>query len=169
SSGTAALWLTLRALGVKASDEILMPAHTAFPTVEAICLAEATPVFLDADEFYTLDVADATTKITPRTVGDHSRAPVRPAGGSFRHPGPRRAPRHVVPRGLCAGAGRRVGRTAGRQLLSRGGVFILSVEKPSGDGGWRRRSHQRRPHRAAVPPAPRARPAREGRPRRSRL
>jgi len=69
SSGTAALWLTLRALGVKASDEILVPAHTAFPTVEAICLAEATPVFVDADEFYTLDVADATTKITPRTVG----------------------------------------------------------------------------------------------------
>ena len=30
SSGTAALWLTLRALGVKASDEILVPAHTAF-------------------------------------------------------------------------------------------------------------------------------------------
>ena len=69
SSGTAALWLTLRALGVKAGDEILVPAHTAFPTVEAICLAEATPVFVDADEFYTLDVADATTKITPRTVG----------------------------------------------------------------------------------------------------
>jgi dTDP-4-amino-4,6-dideoxygalactose transaminase len=69
SSGTAALWLTLRALGVKAGDEILVPAHTAFPTVEAICFAEATPVFVDADEFYTLDVADATTKITPRTVG----------------------------------------------------------------------------------------------------
>jgi dTDP-4-amino-4,6-dideoxygalactose transaminase len=69
SSGTAALWLTLRALGVKAGDEILVPAHTAFPTVEAICFAEATPVCVDADEFYTLDVADATTKITPRTVG----------------------------------------------------------------------------------------------------
>ena len=42
SSATAALWLTLRALGVKAGDEILVPSHTAFPTVEAICLAEAT-------------------------------------------------------------------------------------------------------------------------------
>jgi len=69
SSATAALWLTLRALGVKAGDEILVPSHTAFPTVEAICLAEATPVFVDADEFYTLDPADAEAKATPRTVG----------------------------------------------------------------------------------------------------
>jgi dTDP-4-amino-4,6-dideoxygalactose transaminase len=69
SSATAALWLTLRALDVKSGDEILVPSHTAFPTVEAICLAEATPVFVDTDEFYTLDPADATGKVTSRTVG----------------------------------------------------------------------------------------------------
>ena len=69
SSATAALWLTLRALGVKKGDEILVPSHTAFPTVEAICLAEATPVFVDADEFFTVDAADARAKVTPRTVG----------------------------------------------------------------------------------------------------
>jgi dTDP-4-amino-4,6-dideoxygalactose transaminase len=69
SSATAALWLALRALGVKAGDEILVPSHTAFPTVEAICFAEATPVFVDADEFYTLDAPDAEAKATPRTVG----------------------------------------------------------------------------------------------------
>jgi len=69
SSATAALWLALRALGVKAGDEVLVPSHTAFPTVEAICVAEATPVFVDADEFYTLDMRDAEAKGTPRTVG----------------------------------------------------------------------------------------------------
>src|SRR5213080_2046120 len=69
NSATAGLWLTLRALGVKAGDEILVPSHTAFPTVEAICFAEATPVFVDADEFYTFDVPDAEAKATPRTVG----------------------------------------------------------------------------------------------------
>jgi dTDP-4-amino-4,6-dideoxygalactose transaminase len=69
SSGTAALWLSLRALGVKAGDEVLVPAHTAFPTVEAICVAEATPVFVDVDRWYTYDVEDAVAKITPRTVG----------------------------------------------------------------------------------------------------
>jgi dTDP-4-amino-4,6-dideoxygalactose transaminase len=69
SSATAALWLSLRALGVKPGDEVLVPAHTAFPTVEAVCVAEATPVFVDVDDWYTLDVDDAARKLTPRTVG----------------------------------------------------------------------------------------------------
>ena len=69
SSGTAALWMVLRALGVKGGDEILVPAHTAFPTVEAICFAEATPVFIDADAWYGLEAGDAASKVTPRTVG----------------------------------------------------------------------------------------------------
>jgi dTDP-4-amino-4,6-dideoxygalactose transaminase len=69
NSATAGLWLTLRALGVKAGDEILVPSHTAFPTIEAICFAEATPVFVDADAYYTMDPADAATKATPRTIG----------------------------------------------------------------------------------------------------
>jgi dTDP-4-amino-4,6-dideoxygalactose transaminase len=69
NSATAGLWLTLRGLGVKAGDEILVPSHTAFPTIEAICFAEAVPVFVDADAFYTLDAHDAAAKATPRTVG----------------------------------------------------------------------------------------------------
>lgn len=69
NSGTAALWLVLRALGVKPGDEVLVPSHTAFPTIEAVCFAEATPVFVDVDPWYGLDAADAALKITPRTVG----------------------------------------------------------------------------------------------------
>jgi dTDP-4-amino-4,6-dideoxygalactose transaminase len=69
NSGTAALWMAFRALGVKAGDEILVPSHTAFPTVEAICFAEATPVFVDVDAWHGMDVADAAAKVTPRTVG----------------------------------------------------------------------------------------------------
>ena len=69
NSATAGLWLTLRALGVKAGDEILVPSHTAFPTIEAICFAEAIPIFVDADSYYTMDPADAVAKATPRTVG----------------------------------------------------------------------------------------------------
>jgi len=69
NSATAGLWLTLRALGVKAGDEVLVPSHTAFPTIEAICFADATPVFVDADAFYTMDIADAAARVTPRTVG----------------------------------------------------------------------------------------------------
>ncbi|OGL24285.1 MAG: hypothetical protein A3G97_05995 [Candidatus Rokubacteria bacterium RIFCSPLOWO2_12_FULL_69_21] len=69
SSGTATLWMTLKALGAKAGDEVLVPAHTAFPTVEAICFSEATPVFVDVDDTYGMDPADAAQKITSRTVG----------------------------------------------------------------------------------------------------
>ena len=69
SSGTAALWMALRAVGVKDGDEVLVPSHTAFPTVEAICFAEATPVFVDIDPFYGFDARDAAAKVTPRTVG----------------------------------------------------------------------------------------------------
>jgi dTDP-4-amino-4,6-dideoxygalactose transaminase len=69
SSATAGLWLALRALGVKPGDEILVPSHTAFPTIEAICVTEAVPVFVDVDPWYTLDADDAAAKATPRTVG----------------------------------------------------------------------------------------------------
>ena len=69
SSGTAALWMTLRALGVKPGDEILVPSHTAFPTVEAICFAGAVPVFVDVDEWYAMDAKDAAARATARTVG----------------------------------------------------------------------------------------------------
>jgi dTDP-4-amino-4,6-dideoxygalactose transaminase len=69
SSATAALWMTFRALGVKSGDEVLVPSHTAFPTVEAICAAGAVPVFVEVHGSYTVDVADAAARIGPRTVG----------------------------------------------------------------------------------------------------
>ncbi len=69
SSGTAAILLTLQALGVKAGDEVIVPSHTAFPTVEPILLLGATPVFVDIDETYTLNPSLLEEKITPRTVG----------------------------------------------------------------------------------------------------
>ncbi len=69
SSATAAIWMGLKACGVKADDEVLVPAHTAFPTVEAVCFAGARPVFVDVDETYTVDVDDAAAKVSPRTVG----------------------------------------------------------------------------------------------------
>jgi len=69
SSATAAIWLALRAFGVKSDDEVLVPSHTAFPTVEAVCFAGARPVFVDVDDSYTVDVKDAASKVSPRTVG----------------------------------------------------------------------------------------------------
>src|SRR5215475_8526168 len=69
SSATAAIWMGLKAFGVKSSDEVLVPSHTAFPTIEAICFAGAVPIFVDVDDTYTVDIDDAAAKVTPRTVG----------------------------------------------------------------------------------------------------
>ncbi|HKZ06043.1 MAG TPA: DegT/DnrJ/EryC1/StrS family aminotransferase [Methylomirabilota bacterium] len=69
SNATAGIWMLVKAFGARPGDEVLVPAHTAFPTVEAICFAGATPVFVDIDESYTVDVRDAAAKVTPRTVG----------------------------------------------------------------------------------------------------
>ena len=69
TSGTAALALTLRGLDLPPEAEVLVPALTAFPTVEAILLAGGRPVFVDVDETATMDLADAARKVTSRTVG----------------------------------------------------------------------------------------------------
>lgn len=69
SSATAAIWMALKAFEVKPGDEVLVPSHTAFPTVEAVCFAGAVPAFVDVDESYTVDLKDADAKVSPRTVG----------------------------------------------------------------------------------------------------
>src|SRR5438128_4820555 len=56
-------------LCVNTDAEILVPSHTAFPTVEAICFAGDTQAFVDADDWYTLDPKDAAAKVTARAVG----------------------------------------------------------------------------------------------------
>jgi len=68
-SGTAAIWLTLIALGVKPKDEIIVPALTAFPTVEPILTVGAKPVFVDVDDIYTIDTKKIEQAISKNTVG----------------------------------------------------------------------------------------------------
>jgi dTDP-4-amino-4,6-dideoxygalactose transaminase len=49
NSGTDAIYLALRAIGVKPGDEVITVSHTATPTVSAIRLTGALPVFVDVD------------------------------------------------------------------------------------------------------------------------
>ena len=70
SSATAALWMALEAFGVKSSDEVLVPSHTAFPTIEAICFAGAVPIFVGQ-----VEALDAR--------GDHGREPLLYYRGRF--------------------------------------------------------------------------------------
>ena len=69
SSWTAGGFLLHRAMGLKQGDEILVPSHTAFPTIEPMLHFGAKPVFIDIDETYCLDVDLLEASITPRTVG----------------------------------------------------------------------------------------------------
>lgn len=68
-SGTAAIWLSLISLGVEPQDEIIVPSHTAFPTIEPILSLKAKPVFVDIDSTYTIDPSQIEEKITSKTKG----------------------------------------------------------------------------------------------------
>ena len=68
ANGTDALHLALRALDIGAGDEVIVPAHTAVPTIAAIEMSGAAPRFVDitADRFG-LDPALIERALTPRT------------------------------------------------------------------------------------------------------
>jgi perosamine synthetase len=66
---TASMLMVHQAMGLKPGDEILVPSHTAFPSIEPMCHWGAKPFFIDIDETYCLDVGQLEAAITPRTVG----------------------------------------------------------------------------------------------------
>ena len=68
ASGTEAIYLALAACDVVAGDEVIVVAHTAVPTINAISMTGATPVFVDIDPItYVMDVNQVEARITPKT------------------------------------------------------------------------------------------------------
>jgi perosamine synthetase len=68
SSGTAALHVAVKALGIGPGDEVLVPSFTFAASVNVILYERATPVFVDVEpDTYNLDPADLERKVTPRT------------------------------------------------------------------------------------------------------
>lgn len=68
SSGTAAIQLAVMACGIGPGDEVIVPVNSFFATAEAVSTANATPVFVDADNTaYTIDIAQIEAAITKRT------------------------------------------------------------------------------------------------------
>ena len=67
-SGTDALQLVIRALGISSGDEVITVSHTFFATVEAVLYSGARPILVDVDEkTFNMDIAAAAQAITPRT------------------------------------------------------------------------------------------------------
>jgi dTDP-4-amino-4,6-dideoxygalactose transaminase len=66
-SGTDAIKIPLRALGIGHGDEVITAANTFVATVGAIAEVGATPVFVDCDASFCMDVSGVRAKITPRT------------------------------------------------------------------------------------------------------
>jgi dTDP-4-amino-4,6-dideoxygalactose transaminase len=67
-NGLSALELGLRAYGVGAGDEVIVPAHTFIATAAAATFAGAEPVLVDVSpNTYNIDVAKIKDAITPRT------------------------------------------------------------------------------------------------------
>ena len=70
-SGTVALFIGLKALGVQKGDRVIVPAMSFMATIDAVLLAEGVPVVVDVDEYYTIDVnqlEDAVKKYKPKVV-----------------------------------------------------------------------------------------------------
>ncbi len=63
ANGTDALWLALRALGLKPGDAVFVPDFTFFSTAEAPAILDLVPVFVDVDEkSFNMDAADLERK-----------------------------------------------------------------------------------------------------------
>ena len=70
SSGTAALHLALRAVGVREGDEVLVPTLTFVATANAVTYCGATPVFVDCcEDSLNIDPSKIEEAITDRTRG----------------------------------------------------------------------------------------------------
>ena len=66
-SGTDAILISLRSLGIKQGDEVITAANTAIPTISAIRSAGAIPKLVDVGDDYLLDISQVKRSITKRT------------------------------------------------------------------------------------------------------
>lgn len=68
NTGTGALILSLKAVGVRPGSEVITVANTFIATVGAIVAAGARPVFVDCDERYQIDATKIEAAISPSTA-----------------------------------------------------------------------------------------------------
>lgn len=68
NSGTSALFLALKVLGIKEGDEVIVPTNTFIASAWAVSHNNAKPVFVDMNpDTFEIDEKDVANKITKRT------------------------------------------------------------------------------------------------------
>lgn len=67
ASGLDALWIAFRILGIGAGDEVIVQSNTYIASVMGITINCATPIFVEPDEYYNIDVNKIEEKITSKT------------------------------------------------------------------------------------------------------
>lgn len=67
ANGLDALWMAFRVLGIGAGDEVLVQGNTYIASVMGITMNGATPVFIEPDEYYQIDVNKLEAHITDKT------------------------------------------------------------------------------------------------------
>lgn len=67
ANGTDAIWLGLKACGLGAGDQVILPSHTYIATAAAVYFIGATPVLADIGPDHMLDPDAVEALITPRS------------------------------------------------------------------------------------------------------
>ncbi len=70
-SGTVALFIALKALGVEKGERVIVPAMSFMASIDAVYLAGGEPIVVDVDDYYTIDLnqlEDAVKKYRPKVV-----------------------------------------------------------------------------------------------------
>ena len=67
ANGTDSLYISMKMLGIGPGDEVITSAYSWISSSETITQTGATPIFVDIDDFFTIDATKIESKITSKT------------------------------------------------------------------------------------------------------
>ena len=67
NSGTSALHLALRVVGVKSNHEVIVPSISFIATANAVKYLNANPIFMDCDDFLNIDIKKTLNFLREKT------------------------------------------------------------------------------------------------------
>ena len=67
ANGTDSLYISMKMLGIGSGDEVITSAYSWISSSETISQTGATPIFVDIDDFFTIDVTKIESRITSKT------------------------------------------------------------------------------------------------------